>query len=211
MVKPDPTILCVDTSTQTITVAICCGKKILVDRSEPANQHHSKRLLRLIDECLNEARLKLTEIDAFASTTGPGSFTGVRTSLGTLKTLAYSKQKPLIGIPTLLAMAHPFSNDIVVPVLDARKDFVYVGQFHRKNNEWIEITIPSMIPISELSSYIPANAKVIGQQTGNSEFDYIHGKTLCEIAFQKYMNREFEDVFASEPLYIQKTAAEGYV
>lgn len=211
MKTSNPNILCVDTSTQTITVAICCGSTILVDRSEPANQHHSKRLLRLIDECLSEAKLKLNDIDAFASTSGPGSFTGVRTSLGTLKALAFSKQKPLIGIPTLLAMVHPFSNDIVVPVLDARRDFVYIGQFHRKNNAWVEKTVPSMIPTNQLPSHIPPNAKVIGHQTGNSEFDHIHGKTLCEIALQKYINKEFEDVFASEPLYIQKTAAEGYV
>jgi tRNA threonylcarbamoyladenosine biosynthesis protein TsaB len=206
-----PTILCVDTSTQTITVAICRGKEVLVDRSEPANQHHSKRLLRLIDECLNEANLKLSDVDAFVSTNGPGSFTGVRTSLGTLKALSFSKQKPLMVIPTLLAMAYPCSDDMVVPVLDARRDFVYVGQFQRINNQWIEQIDPCMIPTAELHSHIPANAKTIGHQTGNSEFDHIHGRTLCAIAYQKYMNNEFEDVFTTEPLYIQKTAAEGYV
>ena len=207
----DPLILAVDTSTQTITVAICKGKEILVDRSEPANQHHSKRLLKLIDECLTQANIKLDKVDAFATTIGPGSFTGVRTALGTIKALAFSNNKPLIGIPTLLAMVHAIDHPIVVPVLDARRDFVYVGQFQKTNNQWTEAKKPSMIATVELSANIPAGARAIGHQTGNSEFDHIHGKTLCEISLQKFINNEFEDIFSVEPLYIQKTAAEGYV
>lgn len=207
----DPIILAVDTSTQTITVAICKGKEVLVDQSEPANQHHSKRLLKLIDECLAQANLQLNEIDAFATTIGPGSFTGVRTALGTVKALAYSNNKPLIGIPTLLAMVYPHDHTLVVPVLDARKDFVYVGQFQKTNHQWVEVKKPFMIATVELSANIPVGARAIGHQTGNSEFDHIHGKTLCEISRQKFINNEFEDIFSVEPLYIQKTAAEGYV
>jgi tRNA threonylcarbamoyladenosine biosynthesis protein TsaB len=224
----DPTILCVDTSTDQITVAICRGKEILVDISSPAEKHHSRRLLKLIDECFHKANITLNDVDAFATTTGPGSFTGLRTSLGTLKGLVFSMNKPLIGIPTLVAMIYPCEMEVVVPVIHARRGFVYTGLFEKIDGKWREIEGANMKSIEELSKFIPTMATVIGMDShkylteypelfpaslkvGNSKFDYICGTTLCEISHQKFIDKEFEDIFSIEPIYIQKTAAEGYV
>lgn len=198
-----PVILSIDTSTDQITVAICKGSKILLDQSLSAQQHHSRRLLKFIDACLKECNLEVNQIDAFASTSGPGSFTGVRTALGTMKALAFATGKPLIGIPTLLAMAYPHNEKFVVPVLEARKDYSYIAVFEKNKDEWKQTHMPSMVPTIDIQNHVPKGATLIGKG--------IHGKTLCELAFQKWKNKEFEDVFSAEPLYIQKTAAEGYV
>lgn len=207
----DPIILAIDTSTEKMTVAICRGKEILLEETRE-ERHHSRHLLQFIDQCLSQVKLSHRDIDAFAATIGPGSFTGVRTGLGTIKSLAFSNSKPLIGIPTLLAMAYPCDpTKIIAPVLEARKGFVYTGQFQNQNNAWIEIQPASMMSLEDFHKHTPASAFVVGRFDGNSEFKAIYGKTLCEISLQKFINKEFEDVQTVEPLYIQKTAAEGYV
>ncbi len=218
------TILSIDTSTENIVIAISRDGEVLLDERHAAEQNHSRKLIKLIDDALKKISLNLVDIDAFACTTGPGSFTGLRTGLGTIKGFCYTLRKPLIGIPTLRAMAHPCTEyETVIPVLEAKKDFVYTAVFQRSNGEWLEKTPAQMIPVQNLqepsqttayigsackkySSFFPKNAMF-----GNSKFDFICGKTLTDIAYRKYTLNEWEDVQSLEPLYIQKTAAEGYV
>ena len=85
-----------------------------------------------------------------------------------------------------------------------------MGIFEFKSDRWIEVTPACMIPAKELSSKIPANSLIVGSMA-NSKFEGIYGTSLSEISLKKFTNKEFEDVFSLEPLYIQKTAAEGYV
>lgn len=224
MKTDQPKILSIDTSTDRITLSVSKGKEILLDESSIAEHNHSKKILRLIDNALKKINLKIEEIDAFATTIGPGSFTGLRTSLGTLKGLCFSLEKPLIGIPSLYALAFPaVEYKTVMPIIEAKKDFFYTSLFQYIDDRWVELEVPRMISIEELKTIstkatlvghcgkryrtqLPSNAKL-----GNSKFDAISGITLSQISHRKYINKEFEDVLLAEPLYIQKTAAEGYV
>ena len=201
----NPAILAIDTSTSNIVVGICRGSEILCDETFETDQHQSKHVLGFIDECLQKADLKLQDIDAFTSTIGPGSFTGIRICLGTMKALAFSLNKPLIGIPTLEAMAHTQMGK-VAPTLQARKDFVYIASYENADGEPRLISEPKMVPTADMASHVPSGTKII-----NSKSSRIYGKHLCDIALQKYFRQQFVDVFSVEPQYIQKTAAEGYV
>lgn len=206
----DPIILSIDTSTDQMTAVISRGNKILVNESH-TERHQVQKLLRLIDTCLEKCSISLNDIDAFATTKGPGSFTGVRTAMGTIKSLAYSTSKPLIAISTLEAMVHPCDRKTpVVATLPARTDYIYMGVFEFTSDQWHKVTPACMIPAKELRSQIPANSLIVGSMA-NSKFEGIYGTSLSEISLKKYTNKEFEDVFTLEPLYIQKTAAEGYV
>lgn len=218
------TILSIDTSTENIVIAISRDGETLLDERHAAEQNHSRKLIKLIDDGLKKTSLNLVDIDAFACTTGPGSFTGLRTGLGTIKGFCYALQKPLIGVPTLYAMAYPcIEYGTIAPVLEAKKDFVYTAIFQYVNEEWIEKTPTQMIPVQNLPDqshpvvYIGATCKKYNSFFpekaifGNSKFDSICGKTLTDIAYRKYTLNEWEDVQSLEPLYIQKTAAEGYV
>ncbi|MEZ4845445.1 MAG: tRNA (adenosine(37)-N6)-threonylcarbamoyltransferase complex dimerization subunit type 1 TsaB [Bdellovibrionota bacterium] len=200
-----PVILAIDTSTSNIVVGICRGNEILCDETFKTDQHQSKHVLGFIDACLRKNNLTLQNVDSFATTSGPGSFTGVRICLGTMKALAFSLSKPLIGIPTLEAMAHAHTGK-VAPTLEARKDFVYIASYENTDGELRLTSEPKMVPALEMASHAPSGAKII-----NSKSSPICGKTLCEIALRRYSRQQFEDVFSVEPLYIQKTAAEGYV
>lgn len=134
---------------------------------------------------------------------------GIRTSLGTIKALSFSTQKPFIGISTLLAMVHPLQKStLATAVLEARKDFVYVCNFEKKNHLWNPIDHPQMISTSCLKDFILNGSTIVGI---DSKSELIRGKTLCEIALQKFNDGDFEDALTVEPVYIQKTAAEGYV
>lgn len=133
-------------------------------------------------------------------------------------------QKPLIGIPSLYALAFPAREyKSVVPIIEAKKEFFYTSRFQNIDDQWVELEIPKMISLEDLKlisskttligncakrykDQLPENAKF-----GNSKFDTISGITLALISQRKFVNQEFEDIFQVEPLYIQKTAAEGYV
>jgi tRNA threonylcarbamoyladenosine biosynthesis protein TsaB len=142
----NPVILAIDTSTTNIVVGICRGEEILCDETLACDQHQSKHLLTFIDNCLKMTKLKLQDVDAFATTTGPGSFTGVRICLGTMKALAFSLNKPLIGIPTLHAMAATCDpSKTIIVTLSARKGYVYSATYQQRNEAWIEIAQAKMV------------------------------------------------------------------
>ncbi|MBI2421857.1 MAG: tRNA (adenosine(37)-N6)-threonylcarbamoyltransferase complex dimerization subunit type 1 TsaB [Candidatus Hydrogenedentes bacterium] len=129
-------ILSVDTATNTNTVALCQAGALLAEISINQGRRHAERLLALIDSLLLEASLRLESVDAFAVSAGPGSFTGLRIGVATLKGLALALEKPLLAVPTLHAMAYalPPLTGLVCPILDARMGEVYGAAFRRSED-----------------------------------------------------------------------------
>jgi tRNA threonylcarbamoyladenosine biosynthesis protein TsaB len=98
----------IDTSTMSGAVVVFRENQILSACTANVRAFHSERLLHHIDHCLKAAQLDLKDMDAFAVGIGPGSFTGLRIGLSTMRSFAQIHQKPLIRIPSLLAQAAPF-------------------------------------------------------------------------------------------------------
>lgn len=103
--ESEPLILSVETATLAGSVALARGEQLLAALSSAAGISHSNRLLNDIDVLLNGAHVPLSEIDLFAVATGPGSFTGLRIGIATVKALAETLGRPCAGIPTLEAIA----------------------------------------------------------------------------------------------------------
>lgn len=101
-----PFILSIDTATLGGSVWLGRGTDELAARIGDPKISQSASLLQDIDDCLKEAGLPLSDVDLFACAAGPGSFTGLRIGIATLKGLAASLKRPCIGIPTLHAIAH---------------------------------------------------------------------------------------------------------
>lgn len=101
-----PLILSVETATLAGSVSLSRGEEVLVALAGDSGVSHSNTLLHDIDRLLSEARVDLSEIDLFAVATGPGSFTGLRIGIATVKGLAATLDRPIVGIPTLEAVAH---------------------------------------------------------------------------------------------------------
>jgi tRNA threonylcarbamoyladenosine biosynthesis protein TsaB len=125
-------VLAIETSTMLGGVAVMdAAKGLVAEARETVKAGHSGRLMPEIDGVLKRVSLTLSDIDALAVTTGPGSFTGLRIGLSTVKGLSYSAGIPVVVVPTLEAMAWNFPDYAypVCPMLDARKIEVYAGIF----------------------------------------------------------------------------------
>ena len=128
-----PAILAVETSTLTASVAILIDGKIAVARESGVNSH-AEVLLPLIDECLKATNLGLADLQTIAVGAGPGSFTGLRIGMATVKGLCLASGRPITPVSSLAALAYDFHADaptLLVPVLDARRKEIYAGFFHR--------------------------------------------------------------------------------
>jgi tRNA threonylcarbamoyladenosine biosynthesis protein TsaB len=101
----EPLILSVETATLSGSVALARGEEILAALAGDSGSSHSNTLLNDVDKLLHEAQIDVAEIDLFAVATGPGSFTGLRIGIATVKGLAGTLDRPCAGIPTLHAVA----------------------------------------------------------------------------------------------------------
>lgn len=127
-------ILGIDASTKTASCGIVKDNKVIVDYTLNHNRTHSEKLLEMIDMALNIAKLDITDVDAFAITKGPGSFTGLRIGLATVKGLCHSLNKPCYLTSTLDALYENVNNSyseniIYAPIMDARRNEVYCAAY----------------------------------------------------------------------------------
>jgi len=120
-------ILAADTSTSSGSIALLEGERVLLERVLASSQTHNRRLLKSIEEALRTVGWRCNQLDGFAVTLGPGSFTGLRIGLTTIKTLAWASGKPLVGLPTLdvLAASLAFSPLPICALIDAHRKEVY--------------------------------------------------------------------------------------
>lgn len=122
-------ILAIDTSNQTLTVAVCEEKKIIGQYTITVKRNHSLTLMQAITQLMKEVGLIPMDIDRIVVAQGPGSYTGLRIGVTTAKTLAYTLKKELVGISSLKVLA---ANCIgvtgpIIPVFDARRNNIYTG------------------------------------------------------------------------------------
>ena len=124
-------LLAVETSTRTGALALLDAGVVVAESRVNITVTHGERLMAAIDAVLRSARWQLADVEAFAVALGPGSFTGLRIGLSTVKGLAFATGRPVVGVPTLdaLAWSLPFCAYPVCPILDARKNEVYAAVY----------------------------------------------------------------------------------
>jgi tRNA threonylcarbamoyladenosine biosynthesis protein TsaB len=122
-----PTILAIETATELCGAAVADSTGVLAEATIDSGLSHSSRIMELVGRALKDALLDLGEVDAVAVSVGPGSFTGIRIGMGAAMGLGAGAGIPVIGVPTLDAMARnqrPFDG-LVCPFVDARRGEVY--------------------------------------------------------------------------------------
>lgn len=126
-------ILSIECSTETASASITEDRELIALYTKNAGRKHSEILLSMIEELLESSGYTVGDIDAFACTVGPGSFTGIRIGAATVKGLSFSSDKKCVGISSLEALAYGFDrfNDsfTVSPVIDCRRGNVYNALF----------------------------------------------------------------------------------
>jgi tRNA threonylcarbamoyladenosine biosynthesis protein TsaB len=134
-------VLGVETSTMQGGTALVGDDGLRSEYTLNVEATHSERLLPTIDRMLRDAGVGLDALSGLAVSIGPGSFTGLRIGLSTVKGLAYATGLPVVGVPTLEALACTvaFAREQVCPVLDARKQEVYAALFRCERGEVVRV------------------------------------------------------------------------
>ena len=149
-------ILSLDTSATVASVAITDGATPLAQYTLNAKNTHSETLLPMIESALGALSLKAADIDLFALSAGPGSFTGVRIGAATVKGLAFGSNKPCVEVSTLEALAQNlvFKEGLICPVMNARRSQVYTALFRSNGKELTRIMPDSALSIEELDTIL---------------------------------------------------------
>lgn len=131
-------ILSMSTATNNLSVALNDDAKIITEKNEFDQRNHSAHLDPLIAEILKENNLRLAEIDRFAVAIGPGSYTGLRIGVTTVKMFASILHKEVVGISTLQALAASCAEKgtLIVAGIDARNDNYFAGAYVNKEDDW---------------------------------------------------------------------------
>lgn len=154
-------LLAVDTSAGRGSVALLDGGSVLTDYSDEPRSH-TRRLEHMINGLLDQAGLRLTDLDALAYGAGPGSFTGLRVTAGLVQGLAFGLQLPVVPVSSLRAMAYAVHDRLdtpatVVVARDARMGELYWGVYQVTPGGAVEVVVPdSLVAPGEL--VLPGNA-----------------------------------------------------
>lgn len=144
-------ILAFDTSNKPLTVAVVEDGECLARVDSSELKTHSVSLLPDIQESLETAGLSVNDIDRIAVADGPGSYTGVRIAVTVAKTLAFTLDKPLVGISSLRLLAADGTDDkLVVALEDARNDNAFAGAYIKKSGEVVNVIEDQHISMSRL-------------------------------------------------------------
>ena len=149
-------ILSVECSATPASVAIIDDQKVLYSSFTNIKMTHSETLIPMISDALKVSKLSVDDIDYYAVSAGPGSFTGVRIGISAIKGLAAKNDTPCVPVSTLFAMAMPFKNFdcTVCAVMDARCNQVYNALFKIENNTITRLTEDRALLCDELKSEI---------------------------------------------------------
>lgn len=151
-------ILALDSTAATGSVALCRDRKLLASVTLNTGNTHSETLLPSVEALLTMCNLDAGDVDLFACSKGPGSFTGVRIGASTVKGMAFGKDKPCIGVSTLEALAYNLRafSGILCPVMNARRSQVYNALFRAKNGRLERLCPDRAISLEELRAELSA-------------------------------------------------------
>ncbi|MGI6712132.1 MAG: tRNA (adenosine(37)-N6)-threonylcarbamoyltransferase complex dimerization subunit type 1 TsaB [Bacillota bacterium] len=223
-------ILALDTATRVAGAAIIYEAGILAESFLNTGKTHSQRLLSLINDMLSNADLTLDEMDGFAVTVGPGSFTGVRIGIATVKGFAQVLQKPVTPIITLDALAQNAmgAHGYICPILDARKNEVYTALYYhekgiiRRLTEY-EALSPDVLlkdlkakkePVTFLGDAVFVYRQLIEGYLGEwalfPSLSQIHLRAapVAFLGMEKILKGDVAGVNDIEPFYLRKSEAE---
>lgn len=222
-------VLSVDSSYSTATCALIKDDKILAEINLNDKKQHSVILMRLIDSILKEYEININDIDAFIISRGPGSFTGLRIGMATLKGLAFASKKPLISVSTLDALAYNSISfqGIICPIMDALRDNIYTCLYKNENNnltplikeqclninELVTILKEQTLPIIFVGDGVAKHKEFLQENIPNSFFAPNHSNfpkasSVGELGIKKINDGVIENIDSINPIYLRKSQAE---
>lgn len=221
-------ILGLDTSTMMTTCAVMNEEKLLGEYSLNQDMTHSEKLVPMIKEVLDNLNMKVKDIDLYGVGIGPGSFTGLRIGAATMKSFAHLFDKPIVGVSSIEALAYnlPY-NELVVPMIDARRNRVYTGIYTWEDGILKELMAPDVLPIDELMGKLVDFDEVVfngngillyGDRLRNTLGKRVRLATIgqsmcratsiCELARLRYDRGQVDNYFTLAPEYLRESQAQ---
>ena len=221
-------IFACESTAKTASVALCEDNILLAEFTQNGGNTHSETLLPMTEVLLNSMKTDIDEIDVFAVSEGPGSFTGVRIGAATVKGFAHRKDKPCIGVSTLEALARnlAFGEDkIIIPVMDARCGQFYTAKFAFKDCKLDRIGEDTPMSFEDFledvkalgervylcgDGYAPAR-KLLGDEFSYEtpeKLRYQSAYSVAQIAYEKYLAGDRTSAEDLRPTYLRLPQAE---
>ena len=229
-------ILAIDTSSKICGVTILEDNEVLINLSNDDEKTHSVKLMPMIDEAFKSTNLSLDDISLLACCTGPGSFTGVRIGIATIKAFADVKGLPVVGVTSLESLAYNLfdalkDSSVVCSLIDAKNNNVYCGIYEKNNNKFnlISIFTDSIDNTIEkikhsISSMNVADISFVGDASyiykekilsvfsnanfANEEQNLQNGISVGRAGYAKYLSGEYGNSSSISPIYLRKSQAE---
>jgi tRNA threonylcarbamoyladenosine biosynthesis protein TsaB len=228
-------ILAIDSATPVAGLALLNDQKVIREEFINFRKTHSETLMPGVDQMMRDCEIAMGDLSAIAVTIGPGSFTGLRIGLATAKGLSMASGRPLIGISTLdvLASNIVYSDNLVCPLLDARKQEIYTA-FYAANRDYPRRLTQDLACSPQEAA---ARARDLANSVGKSHITLLgdgfypyeeyfreyfqedlqvapgplmlpRAAALGSLAWQRARNKSFDDTFALRPVYVRLSEAE---
>ncbi|MBC5630137.1 tRNA (adenosine(37)-N6)-threonylcarbamoyltransferase complex dimerization subunit type 1 TsaB [Clostridium sp. NSJ-6] len=220
-------VLSMDSSSLVTTVALLKDEHILGEFTINFKREHSVILMEKVEELLKDCEVDINDVDGFVVSKGPGSFTGLRIGMATVKGLSMGSNKPYVSISSLDALAYSLLNfdGLICPIMDALRDSVFTCIYKNIDGKLTKVIDYSALSLEELATELNSlGEKVIF--TGDGVYkhkDYllanipkaifapnhlsiIKASSLGELGMIKLKNGNFDDK-NSAPLYLKKPQA----
>ena len=212
--------LCIDTTSEYCSVSLFEDNNLIEFQNSIIERSHSKLLILIIDEILKKSKTKISEIDAFSISKGPGSYTGLRIGLSSVKGFCFGLNKPLISINTLKVLSKSAlslinnKNSILCPMVDARRMEVFTKLYDCQLNS---LSDDKSLVLDENSFDLYNDKEIYFFGNGSDKFAKIvkrknftfikdimpDSRFMGDITLEKYNLNEFEDISTFEPNYIK--------
>lgn len=220
-------ILAVDTSSKICSVAILEDRQVLDEINLDDGRTHSENLMPTIQLILERNDLTLDDIDLIGVTVGPGSFTGIRIGIASVKAMAEVKNIPVAAISSLQCLAKNIAKDsgTVVSMIDARNNNVYGGIYDISTNsvveecaESVDTLVDKITPYKNITfvgdGAIINKGKIqrafYGQKVEFAEENEQRAANTGILAYEKYLTNSLESADSVIPLYLRKSQAERF-
>jgi len=215
-------VLAIDTSNQALTVALATEQQLLGEVTLNVKQTHSDGLMPALEYLLTATKRQPKDIERVVVAQGPGSYTGIRIAVTTAKTLAWTLNKQLVGISSLAVLASnlPASDQLIVPLFDARRQAVFTGAYQWQNGRLVSVLADRHVALAEWLPELVATKQsllFVGDTAAFSEqlgqvgtiatanFALPHAGQLAQLGMQA---TPVEDIHGFVPTYLRMTEAE---
>ncbi|MFH1478710.1 MAG: tRNA (adenosine(37)-N6)-threonylcarbamoyltransferase complex dimerization subunit type 1 TsaB [Candidatus Omnitrophota bacterium] len=212
-------ILGVDTSSSFLSIALSKDRDVMIEENTLLDKRHSSMLVPNIKSMLEKIGLSISDVDGYVVGLGPGSFTGLRIGVSTIKGFLVGTKKVCLGMPSIDAIAmNADHGSLIVPIIDAKRSNVYSAIYERKKGGIIRKSGYLLLGIDELSKKVKKDAVFLGDGVKlykdriqelnkkalflGEEYWYPRASNLIRLAVSKKSNFKKKSLVNLDPIYL---------